>query len=83
VQGSETLPYLMDLEKDTYAVVGEPFTVVYQGIGFAKKDTELRDAYAAALKGLMESGEYKAIFAKYGLEGTLLDGIHINGEAVK
>lgn len=83
VQGSETLPYLMDLEKDTYAVVGEPFTVVYQGIGFAKKDTELRDAYAAALKALMESGEYKAIFAKYGLEGTLLDGIHINGEAVK
>lgn len=83
VQGSETLPYLMDLEKDTYAVVGEPFTVVYQGIGFAKKDTELRDAYAAALKALMESGEYKAIFAKYGLEGTLLDGIYVNGEAVK
>ncbi|TWA49698.1 amino acid ABC transporter substrate-binding protein (PAAT family) [Sinorhizobium medicae] len=83
VQGSETLPYLMDLEKDTYAVVGEPFTTVYQGIGFAKKDAELRDAYAAALKALMQSGEYKAIFAKYGLEGTLLDGIYINGEPAK
>ncbi|AZN98317.1 ABC transporter substrate-binding protein [Mesorhizobium sp. M9A.F.Ca.ET.002.03.1.2] len=83
VQGSETLPYLSNLEKDTYAVVGEPFTAVYQGIGFAKKDTELRDAYAAALKALMDSGEYKAIFAKNGLEGTLLDGIYINGEAVK
>jgi len=83
VQGSETLPYLLTLEKDTYAVVGEPFTAVYQGIGFAKKDTELRDAYAAALKALMDSGEYKAIFAKYGLEGTLLDGIYINGDAVK
>jgi polar amino acid transport system substrate-binding protein len=83
VQGSETLPYLLTLEKDTYATIGEPFTAVYQGIGFAKKDTDLRDAYAAALKALMASGEYKTIYAKYGLEGTMLDGIYINGEAVK
>jgi polar amino acid transport system substrate-binding protein len=83
VQGSETLPYLLTLEKDTYAVVGEPFTAVYQGIAFAKKDPELRDAYASALKALMASGEYKTIFAKYGLEGTLLDGIYINGEPAK
>jgi polar amino acid transport system substrate-binding protein len=83
VQGSETLPYLLSLEKDTYAVVGEPFTAVYQGIGFAKKDTELRNAYAAALKAMMASGEYKTIFAKYGLEGAMLDGIYVNGEAVK
>jgi polar amino acid transport system substrate-binding protein len=83
VQGSETLPYLMSLEKGTYAVVGEPFTAVLQGIAFAKKDVQLRDAYAAALKALMQSGEYKAIFAKHGLEGTMLDGIYINTEAVK
>ncbi|WP_409456572.1 ABC transporter substrate-binding protein [Rhizobium lusitanum] len=83
VQGSETLPYLLSLEKDTYTVVGEPFTAVYQGIGFSKKDTELRDAYAAALKALMASGEYKTIFAKYGLEGAMLDGIYVNVQAVK
>ncbi|KGE01271.1 ABC transporter substrate-binding protein [Rhizobium sp. YS-1r] len=83
VQGSETLPYLMTLEKDTYALVGEPFTAVYQGIGFAKKDSELRDAYAAALKALMDNGEYKKIFAAHGLEGTMLDGIYVNGEAAK
>lgn len=83
VQGSETLPYLTNLEKDTYAVIGEPFTAVYQGIAFSKKDTALRDAYAAALKELMASGEYKNIYAKHGLEGTMLDGIYINGEAVK
>lgn len=83
VQGSETLPYLANLEKDTYAIVGEPFTAVFQGIAFSKKDPALRDAYAAALKALMASGEYKAIFAKHGLEGTLLDGIYVNGEAVK
>jgi polar amino acid transport system substrate-binding protein len=83
VQGSETLPYLTTLEKDTYAIVGEPFTAVYQGIAFSKKDPALRDAYAAALKALMASGEYKAIYTKNGLEGTMLDGIYINGEAVK
>lgn len=83
VQGSETLPYLTNLEKNTYAVIGEPFTAVYQGIAFSKKDTALRDAYAAALKALMASGEYKTIYAKHGLEGTMLDGIYINGEAVK
>jgi polar amino acid transport system substrate-binding protein len=83
VQGSETIPYLISLEKDAYFVVGEPFTAVYQGIGFAKKDTELRDAYAGALKALMASGEYKTIFAKNGLEGAMLDGIYINGAPAK
>ncbi|MCQ1775946.1 ABC transporter substrate-binding protein [Neorhizobium galegae] len=83
VQGSETLPYLMALEKNTYAIVGEPITAVYQGIAFSKKDPALRDAYAGALKAIMASGEYKAIFVKHGLEGTLLDGIYINGEPAK
>ena len=83
VQGSETLPYLLTLEPDTYAVVGEPFTAVYQGIGFAKDATDLRDAYAAALAALIASGEYKAIFDKYGLGGTMLDAVMINGEPLK
>ena len=82
VQGSETLPYLLQLEADTYAIVGTPFTSVYQGIGFAKDAPELRDPFAAALKALMESGEYKAIFEKYGLADAALDAVMINGEAV-
>ncbi|CAK7261237.1 MULTISPECIES: ABC transporter substrate-binding protein [unclassified Shinella] len=83
VQGSETLPYLLTLEKDTYAIVGEPFTEVYQGIGFSKQTPELRDAIAGALKAIMASGEYKAIFEKYDLAGSTLDGVMINGEAAK
>ncbi len=83
VQGSETLPYLLQLEKDTYAIVGEPFTEVYQGIGFSKQTPELRDAIAGALKALMASGEYKAIFEKYGLAASTLDGVMINGEAAQ
>ena len=82
VQGSETLPYLVELEPDTYAIVGTPFTEVYQGIAFAKTAPELRDAFAGALKALMESGEYKEIFDRYGLADAMLDRVMINGEAV-
>lgn len=81
VQGSETLPYLTNLEPDTYAVIGQPFTEVYQGIGFSKSTPELRDAVAGALKAMMKSGEYKAIFDKHGLGDATLDAVMINGEA--
>lgn len=80
VQGSETLPYLMSLQEDTFSLVGEPFTAVYQGMGFAKDDTALRDAFAAGMKTIMENGEYAKVFAANGLEGAMLDGIYINGE---
>ncbi|MBT9290954.1 ABC transporter substrate-binding protein [Prosthecodimorpha staleyi] len=83
VQGSETLPYLIGLEKDTYQIVGAPFTAVLQGIAFPKAETGLRDAYAGALKRLIASGEYKKIFDSYGLGITMLDTVLINGEAVK
>jgi polar amino acid transport system substrate-binding protein len=83
VQGAETLPYLMNQEKDTYLLIGEPFDHVYQGIGFAKSDTSLRDSYAAAFRVLVESGEYRKILAGQGLEALALDGVYINGERVK
>ena len=83
VQGSETLPYLLTLEKDAYKIVGEPFTAQYQGIAFAKSEPALRDAYVGAMKKLMASGEYKKIFDTWSLGGAALDGIMINGEAVK
>jgi polar amino acid transport system substrate-binding protein len=83
VQGSETLPYLLNLEKDAYVIVGEPFTAVLQGIAFPKAETGLRDAYVAALGKLIASGKYKAIFDKYGLAITMIDKVMINGEPVK
>lgn len=83
VQGSETLPYLVSLEKDAYHIVGAPFTAVYQGIAFPKAETQLRDAYVAALKKLMANGEYKKIFDKWGLGVTMMDAVMVNGEAIK
>jgi polar amino acid transport system substrate-binding protein len=83
VQGSETLPYLIGLDKDTYQIVGEPFSAVLQGIAVAKTDTQLRDAYIAALKKLMANGEYKKIFDKWGVAVTMLDAPMLNGEPLK
>ncbi|WP_052833293.1 ABC transporter substrate-binding protein [Bradyrhizobium sp. LTSP885] len=83
VQGVETLPYLMKQEPDTYFLIGPPFATVYQGIAFDKAHTQLRDAYATALKTLIDSGTYKSILEKWDLGSNALDGVYINGEPVK
>ncbi|WFU44617.1 ABC transporter substrate-binding protein [Bradyrhizobium sp. CB82] len=83
VQGSETLPFIMNQEKDTYFLIGEPFADVYQGIGFARSEVSVRDAYAAALKVLMENGEYRKILASQGIEAMALDAVYMNGERVR
>ena len=83
VQGSETLPYLMSVEPDAYAIVGDPFTRQHQGMGFAKKDTALRDAVAAALKAMIADGSYKAVLAKWNLEANAVSQVMINEVPVK
>nr|WP_245416315.1 ABC transporter substrate-binding protein [Microvirga sp. 17 mud 1-3] len=83
VQGSETLPYLLNLEPNTYTIVGEPFTSVYQGMGFSKKDTELRDAVAKAFAEMMKDGTYEAVLKKWELTSAKVDKLMINGEPAK
>lgn len=81
VQGSETLPYLMEQEPGNYAILGTPFTTVYQGLAFAKKDTELRDAVAKAFAGMLTDGSYAAVLKKWELSDAKVDKLMINGEA--
>ena len=83
VQGSETLPYLMSVEPNAYAIVGDPFTRQHQGMGFAKKDTALRDAVAAGLKAMIADGSYKAVLAKWNLEANAVSEVMINEVPVK
>jgi polar amino acid transport system substrate-binding protein len=83
VQGSETLPYLLTLEPGAYYVVGKAFTEQFQGMAFAKKDTALRDAVAGAMKTAIADGSYKAVLAKWGLEGNGLPSLMINGKVVQ
>jgi len=81
VQGSETLPYLMDQDKGVYAILGTPFTTVHQGMGFAKKDTELRDAVAKAFSEMLKDGSYAAVLKKWELSEAKVDTLMINGAA--
>ena len=81
VQGSETLPYLMNQEPGTYAIIGTPFTTVHQGLAFAKKDTELRDAVAKAFAQMLADGSYAAVLKKWELTDAKVDKLMINGEA--
>jgi len=67
VQGSETLPYAQEQEAGKYRVVGEPFSIGYQGIMFRKDDTGLREVVTHHLAAMMADGSYSAILAKYGL----------------
>ena len=80
VQGSETLPALLQAEPDTYRILGAPFTKNYQGIVFAKADTGLRDAVLGALKTLYADGSYTALIKKWGLQSSAAPVITMNTE---
>ncbi|MGU3576229.1 ABC transporter substrate-binding protein [Brucellaceae bacterium C25G] len=83
VQGSETLPYLMNMEPDTFHIIGEPFTTVHQGIAVTKKDTQLRDAVAKAMKDIMDNGSYDEVLKKWDLQSAGVKNVMINEEVVE
>lgn len=80
VQGSETMPYFLKLEPNTYVPLGTPFTDVRAGIPFSKtpEGNQLRDAVKGALDRMVAKGSYTAIFAKYGLPSSALPKITVN-----
>lgn len=49
------------------------------GMVFPKDDTQLRDAFKAALEKLIENGTYEEILAKYQLTSGKVDEVTING----
>jgi polar amino acid transport system substrate-binding protein len=83
VQGSETLPYLMNMEPNTFQILGEPFTTVHQGIAVSKKDKQLRDAIAKALKDMMADGSYDEVLKKWELQSAGLKEVMVNEEVFK
>ena len=82
VRGSETLPTVMAQEPGVYRVLAPPFTVVFQGIAFAKAETGLRDAVLGALKGLVADGTYATLIGKWKLEASAAKAITMNGAAL-
>lgn len=73
VQGSETIPYAMQKEPGIFKMLGEPFTIGYQGIAFRKADTQLREAVSEALAAVIADGTYGKILAKYELSANAVE----------
>src|SRR5882762_6620394 len=67
VQGGETLPYMMDLEPNTYVPVGEVFAVQFTGLALNVKEKALQQAVVEALDALIADGSYRELLAKWKL----------------
>ena len=79
VQGIETIAYQMQVEPNTYTMVGDPlFKNDVFGIGVAKNNPQLRTAVVATLNDLVKSGEYGKLLAKWGLMHNAIPAITIN-----
>ncbi|KQN46300.1 ABC transporter substrate-binding protein [Serratia sp. Leaf50] len=78
VQGSETLPYIMNLEKDTYKPLGKAFAYQVTGIGISKDDTALIDGVKGALTAMIADGTYLKILTKWGLQDGAIQEVTIN-----
>jgi len=76
IGNSPVLLYLAETAEDGTAfdsVALETISAAYYGIAVNKEDTELRDAIAAALQELIDSGDYAAVLEHYGLSGLALE----------
>ena len=78
VQGGETLPYLMDLEPNTYLPVGDVFAVQFTGLALGVKETLLQQAFVGALDGLIADGSYRALLTKWKLTDYGVEKATIN-----
>ena len=80
VQGIETIAYQMQVEPNTYTMVGEPlFKNDVFGIGVSKNNPQLRAAVVSTLNTLIKSGEYGKLLAKWGLVRNAIPAITVNG----
>ena len=79
VQGIETIAYQMQVEPNTYTMVGDPlFKNDVFGIAVSKNNPQLRTAMVSTLNNLMKSGEYGKLLAKWGLTRNAIPVISIN-----
>ncbi len=79
MQGGETLPYIMGLEPNTYALIGEPVRYTLMGIATGKEETQLQQALVGALRALIADGTYARLADKWQLTPSMIPEVQING----
>ena len=78
VQGSETLPYIMDLEPGAYTPVGETIASQFTGIALPVKEKGLQQAMVEAVDALIADGTYRTLLAKWKLNDNGIEKATIN-----
>lgn len=80
VQGSETLSWLVQIEPESYSIIGDPIlnNDVF-GIGFKKDNPQLRDAVAAIVNQMIDDGEYANLLDKWNLKTNAIEKAVVNG----
>jgi polar amino acid transport system substrate-binding protein len=79
VQGIETIAYQMQVEPNTYTMVGDPlFKNDVFGIAVSRNNPQLRATMVSTLNDLIKSGEYGKLLAKWGLVRNAIPVISIN-----
>ncbi|MDF2235261.1 ABC transporter substrate-binding protein [Albimonas sp. CAU 1670] len=78
VQGLEAVPTILETYPGEFKALGDPISSALMGIAFAKEDTELREAFLAALKELWEDGTYMSLIEKWKLNLSALDEPTVN-----
>ncbi|WP_156922188.1 ABC transporter substrate-binding protein [Azorhizobium doebereinerae] len=78
MQGSETLPYIMAQEPNTYALVGEPTRWTLMGIAVTTAATPLRGAITQALRELIADGTYSKLPATWSLSSNGVQEVTID-----
>jgi polar amino acid transport system substrate-binding protein len=68
IQGLEAVPTIAAMDDNGYRALGEPFSSTLMGVGFRKDETQLRDAFAAALKQVVADGTYAKLITKWKLD---------------
>ncbi len=77
-QGSETLPYIMQQEPNSFALVGAPFDIGYNGIAVKKDDVALQTALSDGLSALIADGTYAKLLQKWNLRDQAIEKVTIN-----
>jgi polar amino acid transport system substrate-binding protein len=73
--------YAAQQSKGAFTIVGQTYGTAPYGIAIPKKSTQLRDAVQAALQKLIDSGDYKTVLAKWGVDSGAVTKATVNGAA--
>ncbi|QEW32947.1 ABC transporter substrate-binding protein [Erwinia billingiae] len=79
VQGSETLPYVMNLEKNTYKPLDKAIASQFTGMAIDKNDPALIAAVQGAVNTMIADGSYVKILSKWGLADNAVKTATVNG----